>query len=1267
LQGLSIRFFSYQDPVINFIENEDEPPLMLCRSCGQHYTRLIASDWEASDDSQFGYRTARPPSHFEEPPQDTGWLYLTDRFHTEDEEENVEWQGVFLCSSCNTIHQKHEPQCLNPRCKSDLEMVKLLAYLPEDGGIPKRCGACSAPNSERTRMISYTRSASVADVTILAQSMLTMMSEPTLRKVLVFTDSRQEAAFQAGWMQQRSVRFRLRHIAYQTIRESNRPLNWHDFTQEVVSRAQSAGILDRRAFNDENNETRIRWFLIEEFAFVTQRRSNLEQLGLIEVVYEGLQSTDAPFFSEWAEQLNITPEEVMASAQIILDYYRRRGLLSDTLLARWWSNFDREVYNGLVSVPDYFRPQALIRERSSHTATRNWIANNGRAATQVILSSALPTASSGIKDQFLRALWTWFIDSQYLVEAELVQRRRGTIQPLHNLPDRVYQVNVEKIGLQNTSKRYVCSHCHRSQQVMTPSGRCPEYSCQGNLQAEDKDSEHFDVYQYERREFVPMQAREHSAQVKRERRLEAERQFKSDNGEINVIVATPTLEMGVDIGKLEMVMMRNVPPTPANYAQRAGRAGRRHRIGVVFAYAGASQHDRYFYAEPPDAIAGTVRIPAFSMQNEPLIRKHVHSTVLTALREWSNSDEEIVLYNTFPIYISSYIAEWIQDGDRKRPVFFNQPYTFPEFADLVKKYHDQLLKRLNSVFSTDWPDTELHAVSPELLEGYLNEMPRQLENQVRLLFNQIKAYRDSLADLRAIENRHGGLRNDEKKTRQRLEQARDNYLRHDMENYTLSWLASNGFFPGYALSRESVQATCIDPFIEMSRPAGIALRELTPANWVYADGRIFNVQRLNFGKLKADNPGFSSDMLLETMELNHVTGRLSIPINDTTEGGNQSRQIIESYQLVDVEMESLQNIDDRSELRRRVAFSIQGVLLNRHQGGEWGRIGHKEYRRLQQEVVRLVNIGPTRIGPAGIQGFPLCPICGETRSPNATHEELNRFREIHQERCNIVDIKFYALHVEIQSDVLCIGPYETTPDAVNMYEGLLAGARNILDMGGNELDGFFYVENDESIWAVIYDPLPGGTGFIDQLVEYSNIVAEAGIKTLNTCDCNDACYKCLQHFRNQMYHDILNRFEAMDLLAQLQGNTYKEHEIPAQIKNFTKQQPAEKTESIAEEKFLSILSTHGFPMPTDTQYRVELNNGNYTVADFAWTEKRILIYVDGTSLQLHGNPQTALQDARKRAMLKMQGWHVVEISFQAMDDEQAIALKLGEISVYLEM
>src|SRR5690606_9940950 len=145
-------------------------------------------------------------------------------------------------------------------------------------------------------------------------------------------------------------------------------------------------------------------------------------------------------------------------------------------------------------------------------------------------------------------------------------------------------------------------------------------------------------------------------QVPKDEREKVEQEFKKEDGRFNTIVATPTLELGVDIGKLEMVMMRNVPPTPANYAQRAGRAGRRHRIAVVFTHSRGAQHDRYFFNNPPEMISGEIRVPAFSMRNEPLIRKHVHSASLTALRELVNIDEDPVLQQAFPAYIRDYFG-----------------------------------------------------------------------------------------------------------------------------------------------------------------------------------------------------------------------------------------------------------------------------------------------------------------------------------------------------------------------------------------------------------------------------------------------------------------------------------------------------------------------------------------------------------------------------------------------------------------------------------
>src|SRR5438132_865411 len=143
---------------------------------------------------------------------------------------------------------------------------------------------------------------------------------------------------------------------------------------------------------------------------------------------------------------------------------------------------------------------------------------------------------------------------------------------------------------------------------------------------------------YDRRTYTPigLEAREHTAQVEPENRAIREKRFRYGQTEreelaadekrlreigetsrfLPVLFCSPTMELGVDISALNAVHMRNVPPTPANYAQRSGRAGRSGQAALVLTYCSAQgPHDQYFFRDPKGMVHGEVRPPLLDLAN----------------------------------------------------------------------------------------------------------------------------------------------------------------------------------------------------------------------------------------------------------------------------------------------------------------------------------------------------------------------------------------------------------------------------------------------------------------------------------------------------------------------------------------------------------------------------------------------------------------------------------------------------------------------------
>jgi ATP-dependent helicase YprA (DUF1998 family) len=135
----------------------------------------------------------------------------------------------------------------------------------------------------------------------------------------------------------------------------------------------------------------------------------------------------------------------------------------------------------------------------------------------------------------------------------------------------------------------------------------------------------------------PLRAIEHTAQIPGAEARDIERwfqdRFRDDDHaldkRVDVLSVTTTMEMGIDIGNLLSVGLRNVPPTVANYQQRAGRAGRRgSAVATVLTYAQQRSHDQHYFQNPPEIVSRPPRVPTLYLGNAVIAQRHVRSVVL---------------------------------------------------------------------------------------------------------------------------------------------------------------------------------------------------------------------------------------------------------------------------------------------------------------------------------------------------------------------------------------------------------------------------------------------------------------------------------------------------------------------------------------------------------------------------------------------------------------------------------------------------------------
>ena len=457
---------------------------------------------------------------------------------------------------------------------------------------------------------------------------------PDQRKLLVFCDSRQDAAHQARFVEASEERVRLRRLVYALLEHEREPHDLEWLVDGLHERYVTQGRFTKTKKKDQlkREKDKILGELLSEFVISPRVRAGLERMALVTVRYAGLDEALAgDAFQRLCTEYQLRPGIAAHATRLILDVMRQRMAVNhevfktrlfpnDKLASRFGIQVNRYIGKPAAFVP----PQQMSADTRSCKLFSTWNTKGSPNAIQRLwrhLHRVNDTVSNGTAAS-LEALLAWLAVGGYLVwEAVGAEHESGE----------GYQVNHEQLEFEVGRSFRRCSVCDRVTANETEEHPCDRPNCSGRMLSwagpivEGNLNALMAVQDYA----PPLFAAEHSAAVTEEDRAEAENGFMNlTPPRPNRLACTPTLEMGVNIGDLEAIAMRNIPPSPAHYAQRSGRTGRLSRMGIVAGFSRNTPHDGYFFDHPGEIISGAIPPPRFNLDNLEAIARHVRSLVL---------------------------------------------------------------------------------------------------------------------------------------------------------------------------------------------------------------------------------------------------------------------------------------------------------------------------------------------------------------------------------------------------------------------------------------------------------------------------------------------------------------------------------------------------------------------------------------------------------------------------------------------------------------
>ncbi len=1050
-------------------------------------------------------------------------FFLLNQDIDEEEKENTELEECEICSICGQIHEKANIAAVSCDCDPVYKKViyriiekssRKITFLNNITSCPC-CGHRSTSGvvknlnlgkDEGTAIVAQILYESLEEkqdkvkkanqLSLSLKNRVKRNDEKTnVKQFLSFSDSRQQASFAATFFNSNHIRMLQKRLIWKVVEDHN----YNDIKLEEVVSCLEHIIKTNNLFpnnSKEMNSYKNAWIAVLSELLRVDGDYDGEGLGLYYFdldLSEILNEFTNEDVKEELSLYNIDKKDLETLIQVVLNSFKTVPAINYTKSTL--TPEEKMEYLEYRRFDNYvqFKSEKVIKNIHSLIPVKG---KNNK------LVRYISKACNCTNEQAIDLIDLIF--NQLAVEISIDQGMDALL--LKHDSKEAYQVNSGKFILKNyrTCDYYQCQKCKR----VTPYNVhdvCPNDKCTGKLIRVNPDDALKNNYyrnQYKNKKIESILIKEHTAQLSRKTAKQYQNDFK--NKKINILSCSTTFEMGIDIGNLETVFMRNVPPTPANYVQRAGRAGRRKDSSAyILTFCGNNSHDYTYFCEPEKMISGIIIPPYFDVLNKKIIIRHLMATSLS------------FFFKKNPNYFTNIDNLVFKNGDIELKKFLSsKPKDLINFID--KKVIPE--SKYNEYHSFYWYET--------------------IGNDDEKMNNLVSSIKEMDEEYNSAKN--GAILEDNLKEAayydRQIKRLHDLHVLDELSKYCV--IPKYGFPVDVVDLKTYENGVVVDKY-DLNRDLKIAISEYAPDSEIIVDGKKYTSKYITLPKTKE----FPRNYFCECPTCKKINVSLSDRTIKTCSCGENL--VMEHTNFFIEPSYGFKTGETKESTRMKPKKSYLGEVM--YIGG-----GVKEdSKNILNDNLMVESSSNDELTVINRSDFYICPECGYSEIISRGHVYSKSSKEHLQAngyKCRNEDLSIIKIGHRFKTDVtrisipfLSLSEVDGKAKALSFMYAFLEGMSIGLNIDRNDIDGLLQTNMETLSYDIIlYDNVPGGAGHVKRIMNSASmlVVLKSALNKVsqNCCDEETTCYNCLRNYYNQKFHNKLKRKYAKDIILEFLNN-----------------------------------------------------------------------------------------------------------------------------------